>query len=442
MTIRCATGASRIRRKSLLLLLVVALLTAACAGADQGSGDGAADGGTPGETTAETAAGDGVAAVQGVTDDEILIGSFGPVTGPASFIGTASRDGMALAFDEINAAGGINGRELRLVFEGAADAAESVAVGKRLVEEEQVAVLVLGSGSTGAAAVADYVREQGIPSFNIVGATPTIREPFAENVFHGVAPAAADAAKANVQMVLNELEESGVTDRNIAVVSGTFEYAAATHDAILPRLEEAGFTVVEDLTFDLGDEDFSAQINRIKNSDAQAVLNITQPVEGQRFLRQARSLALDLPIFVDQAAVTFELLEAGEAAEGVRGLLIIPYFFGADAQPMTTFEERFAEAYPDVPATRPNYIDIIGYGDGYVLAKVLQDAGDDLSWENIISTWESQEGVVPSDLGGVDVIFPESYGPEDHQGNSRVAIMEVQDGQWVTIDEVDLNELE
>lgn len=412
------------RRISLLAFVAVAILAAACVGEDDTGGDGPA------------------AAPQGVTEDEILIGSFGPVTGPASFIGTAARDGMALAFEEINAAGGINGRQLRLVFEGAADAPESVAVGKRLVEEEQVLVLVLGSGSTGAAAVADYVREQGIPSFNIVGATPVIREPFAENILHGVAPAASDAAKASAQMILTEFEETGITNRNIAVLSGTFEYAAATHDAVVPQLEEAGFTVVEDVTFDLGDEDFSAQINRIKNSDAQAVLNITQPVEGQRFLGQARSLALDLPIFVDQAAVTFELLEAGEAAEGVRGLLIIPYFFGADAEPMAEFEERFAEAYPDVPATRPNYIDVIGYGNGYVLAKVLQEADDDLSWENIVATWEDQQDVVPSDLGGVDVTFPETYGPEDHQGNSRVAIMEVQDGQWVTIDEVNLDELE
>ena len=61
---------------------------------------------------------------------------------------------------------------------------------KKLVEQDRVFVLVLGSGSTGAAAAADYVREGGIPTYNIVGATPKIRNPFARNVFSGVYPEA------------------------------------------------------------------------------------------------------------------------------------------------------------------------------------------------------------------------------------------------------------
>ena len=51
-------------------------------------------------------------AVQGVTDDSILIGAYGPITGPAAFIGLGGRDGMNLAVKEINDAGGINGRKL------------------------------------------------------------------------------------------------------------------------------------------------------------------------------------------------------------------------------------------------------------------------------------------------------------------------------------------
>src|ERR1700691_3173166 len=51
------------------------------------------------------------AAQQGVTEDAITIGAFGPITGPAAYIGLAGRDGAALAIKEINAAGGINGRK-------------------------------------------------------------------------------------------------------------------------------------------------------------------------------------------------------------------------------------------------------------------------------------------------------------------------------------------
>lgn len=374
-------------------------------------------------------------APQGVTEDEIVIGSFGPVSGPASFIGSAARDGMALAFDEINAAGGVNGRELKLNFEGAEGPADSVSTAIQVVEQEGVYALVLGSGSTGAAAVADYVRENGIPTYNIVGATPAIREPFVDNVFHGVAPPASWAAWATARMIAESEDEP----ETVAVLAGTFEYAAVTHDAVIPELEGQGLEVVADLTFDEGDDDFTAQITQIERSEPDAILHITHPLEGQRFIRQTRSLGVETPIFVDQAAVTFELLEADEAVEGVTGLLIIPYFFGSEEEPMEEFETRFEESYPNAPPLRPNYIDVIGYGDGYVLASVIEEAGDDLSWENLIDVWKQQQDVAPSDLGGLDIIFPESFSEDDHQGNDNVGVMQVQDGSWAQINTIEID---
>ncbi|MES2910662.1 MAG: ABC transporter substrate-binding protein, partial [Pseudomonadota bacterium] len=124
-------------------------------------------------------------AQQGVTAQEITIGALGPLTGSTAFIGAPSRDGMQMAVDTINKRGGINGRKLKLVFEHAFSPAESVAAAKKLVEQDKVFALVLASGSTGAAAAADYVRSVGVPTYNLFGSTPVIREPFAANVFHG-----------------------------------------------------------------------------------------------------------------------------------------------------------------------------------------------------------------------------------------------------------------
>ena len=59
----------------------------------------------------------GAIAETGVTNDTVLIGAYGPVTGPAAFIGIGGRDGAELALQEINAAGGVHGRKLRMIFE-------------------------------------------------------------------------------------------------------------------------------------------------------------------------------------------------------------------------------------------------------------------------------------------------------------------------------------
>src|SRR6185312_4249341 len=77
---------------------------------------------------------------QGVSASEILIGAFGPLTGPSAWIGLGARDGLTLALNEINEHGGVNGRKLRMIFEGAQTPAESVAAAKKLVEQDHVFV--------------------------------------------------------------------------------------------------------------------------------------------------------------------------------------------------------------------------------------------------------------------------------------------------------------
>src|SRR6516162_974484 len=102
-------------------------------------------------------------AAPGVTDSEVLIGALGQLTGAFAFIGAPGRDNMQMAVDKLNEAGGINGRKLRLLFEHASTPAESVAAAKKLVENDKVFVLVIATGSTGAAAAADYVRSARSP---------------------------------------------------------------------------------------------------------------------------------------------------------------------------------------------------------------------------------------------------------------------------------------
>ena len=79
---------------------------------------------------------------QGVSDNEILIGALGQLNGPFAFIGVPGRDNMQITIDKLNAAGGINGRKLKLLFEQASTPAESVAAAKKLVEDDKVFVLV------------------------------------------------------------------------------------------------------------------------------------------------------------------------------------------------------------------------------------------------------------------------------------------------------------
>jgi branched-chain amino acid transport system substrate-binding protein len=366
----------------------------------------------------------------GVTAQEILIGAFGPLSGGNSWIGLSARDGLQLAANEINEHGGVNGRKLRMIFEGAQTPAESVAAAKKLVEQDRVFALVLGSGSTGAAAAADYVREAGTPTYNIVGATPKIRDPFARNVFSGVYPDARLIAQYFAAEVMNTKPEP----KTGAIVVGTYEFPQAVYKGLMPHLQKAGLRITTTQSFDLGTKDFTAQLVSVAQNKPDVVVFLGTAAEAGLAIKQAPELGLmGTPWVIDLAGISPAVpAVAGKAAEGVRSIWMFPYYFNDPAQAMQDFEKKWRAAYGAPTSGRPSYIDIDGYGDMYVLAVALKAAGKDLSWPGLISTWEQLKNVKPSDFApyASDVIFPESFSPTDRDGNKQYATIKITNGAW------------
>lgn len=369
-------------------------------------------------------------AQQGVTDSEILIGAFGPLTGPASWVGSGARDGLMVATGEINKNGGINGRRLRLIFEDAVKPAESIAAAKKLVEQEKVYVLILGSGSTGAEAAADYLRSSRVPAFNIVGVTPKIRRPFARNIFHGTTP----EADAFTESYIANITARNPRPNRVAILAGSYAYAQAELSAVQPRLKKAGLEVATIEHFELGDKSFIAQLVSIARTKPDLVIFLGHYTEGALAIKQASETGLhNIPWLVGTASVTraFPKL-AGTAAEGVTSAWLLPYFYTEDEKPILDFNRKWQAMHGAPPQGRPNYVDVLAYGDLYVAALAIKKAGKDLSWDNLIRSWESLTNAKPSDLGtfASDVIFPETFATNDHQGNKKLIPIIIDKGSW------------
>lgn len=364
----------------------------------------------------------------GVTDGEIVIGAFGPLTGPSAWIGLSARDGMTLAVNEINANGGVHGRKLKLIFEGAASPADSIAAAKKLVEQDKVFMLVIGAGSTGAAAAADYLREVGIPTYNIVGATPKIREPFARNIFNGVYPDARLLADYFSREIMSGKPKTA------AVLTGTYEFPQAVFAGLMPRLEKAGLQVKTVQRFDGGTKDYTAQLLAAAREKPEVIVFLGSAAEVGLAIKQAPELGLaGVPWVIDVAGISRSVPQvAGQAAEGVRSIWMFPYFHDEKAKPMADFDRKWREAYGTPAAGRPSYIDINGYGDMYVLAVALRETGKELSRDKLISTWEKLKNVKPSDFGAFasDVIFPESFSEKDRDGNKAYSTVRIEKGVW------------
>ena len=109
----------------------------------------------------------------GLTRDQILIGGYGPITGPAAYIGLGSRDGTELAIKEINDAGGIHGRKLKLLFEDDGfSPSKALASVKKLVEQDKVFMMLGLSGSNPTVGTVEYSREARVPSYAVLASAP------------------------------------------------------------------------------------------------------------------------------------------------------------------------------------------------------------------------------------------------------------------------------
>jgi branched-chain amino acid transport system substrate-binding protein len=123
-------------------------------------------------------------AEQGVAEDKITIGAFGPITGPAAYIGLGGRDGLNLALKEINAAGGINGRKLQVIFEDDAHSpTRALAAVKKLIDQDQVFALFCVAGSNATVGTIDFVKERGRVMYVSFASAPAVTWPFSRNLF-------------------------------------------------------------------------------------------------------------------------------------------------------------------------------------------------------------------------------------------------------------------
>src|SRR5215510_1008726 len=107
---------------------------------------------------------DALANEPGVTADSIRIGTFGALTGPGYLYGKLVMNGVEVVFDEVNAAGGINGRKLQLIREDdRCDPAGAIAAVQKLVHQDQVFALIGGGCSNATLAARDSIDTAKIP---------------------------------------------------------------------------------------------------------------------------------------------------------------------------------------------------------------------------------------------------------------------------------------
>jgi branched-chain amino acid transport system substrate-binding protein len=363
------------------------------------------------------------AQTQGVTADSVTIGAFGPITGPAAYIGLAGRDGMALAVKEINAAGGVNGRKINVVFEDDAHSpTRGLAAAKKLVEQDKVFMLMSVGGSNATAGTIDYVRDSKAVMYVSIASVPQVTWPFARNMFRGGTTETARYGELYAEFLTGYYKT-----KKIAIMSGREEYPRNEGDATVAKLKSwfdvAPLTRVE---FNIGDKDFTPQLVDVQRANPDVIAFFGNPAEAAIAMRQAKELGLKQPFFVGSNMVDPALIVAARgASEGVTGFSLIPYLPGSKNAEMVKWEAAWRKEYPSAPAGRPNNFDLLAYADTDVVADAMKRAGRDLTTESFTRALEATRDYRVGALA-----TPRTFSAKHHIGNLTLVPLMVRGGEW------------
>lgn len=400
----------RFRRSTFIgLSLLLAILVTAC-GAKSGPA-GPTSGNQPAPTTAKSSA-------PGVTDAEIVLGVQTVMSGSLALSGISERDGLQIWADQVNAAGGINGRKVRILFlDDKGLPQEGLNVVRRLINEEKVFALVAGSGSGSQLPVMETIRQSGTPFVASMSTNPTLVKSPDPHVFRVYAND--DTVGGGI---IDYLVESQHVKRP-AIVYNSTDYGLGGLQATEARLKKYGLQYVAKEKYNVGDTNFSAQMLRIKQANPDAVVVYGFAQESGPIVKQGKELGLDVP-YIGGGATSTPLFpeSAGEAGIGFVSAYVVPVLPDDTSKPVVKqYLDALNKQYNGkLPVGRPSLFDYLGYGAGKVVEQGLRAAGKDLNRQSFEDALNKLK-----DYNADGALFAVTFAPQDHEGGSKVAFIQV-----------------
>lgn len=244
---------------------------------------------------------------------DIKIGSVLSITGPASFLGDPEKKTLEMYVAEMNAAGGINGQQIKLfIYDDGGDASKARTFATRLVEEDKVDAVLGGSITGTSLAMVPIYSDASIPFIALAGAAEIVF-PVRKWVFKTPHTEPMSCGK-----IFEDLKKRKIT--NIGMISGTDGWGKAMRTECLKMAPQFGITVVKDEIYGAGDSDMTPQLTNIKNTaGVQAVINCGFGQGPAIVTRNYRQLAIGVPLYQSHGVSSKSYIKlAGDASEGVR----------------------------------------------------------------------------------------------------------------------------
>lgn len=365
-----------------------------------------------------------------------LLGAFFSSTGPVSSLGVPEANTTSMLVDQINAAGGVLGPDGMLhplelkIYDDQSDATVAVEVVKKLIEEDQVPVIVGGTGSPQSIAVIETVTAAEIPFVSVASSSAIVNKPDGtQNTWVFKTPQQ-NLPVAQVQ--LDWMTAHGFT--KVASLGVNNAFGSDSMAALRAVTGDAGIEIVYEGTFEPGNTDFSAQLTSVAGSGAEALVVHATPGEGAPLTVQFRDLGLEIPIIHNHGIGNRAFIDtAGEAAEGVLfpigKLLVAEQLPDTDPQKSTLLQYAadYNAAFGSAPSTFGGHA-----WDGVMMVKAaFETVGpDSAAIRDYLET-----NIV--NFVGISGIFNISAADHTGIGKESLVLVEIEGGNWIFVSPAD-----
>lgn len=392
---------------------LAAMLIQACGGSSTTSTTQTADqkGATPadsnGAATAESPVGakDGAAA----SGDPIPVGEYGSMTGTTAAFGTSTHHGISLAVDEINEAGGVLGRPIKIYLEDDQSKQEEVPiVVAKLINQKKIVALLGEVASSRSLAAAPLAQGAKIPMITPSSTNPAVtkkgdfifRMCYLDD-FQGASMA---------RFAFNSLKmKKGAILRDVRN-----DYSMGLADFFSAEFKRLGGTVAVDERYSEGDNDFRAQLTKIKGQAPEFIFVPGYYADAAKIAKQARDLGITVPLLGGDGWESAKLFEIGGKA--VEGCFYSNHYYPGDAK---TEVRNFVEKYQARFHEQADSLAALGYDGAKLLADAIKRAGstDGQALRDALAATKDWQGVTGT------MAFDENRNPV-----KSIVILEIKDG--------------
>src|ERR1700677_5217662 len=218
--------------------------------------------------------------------EPILAGVSGPMTGPNAQYGAQWKRGFDLALDEINGAGGVNGRPIAYVFEDSqADPRQSVTIAQKIVSDPRI-IMELGDFSSPASMAASPIYQRGkLVQFGFTNSHPDFTK-------GGDYMWSTALSQAEEQPLLARYATKDLGFKRIAVLYLNTDWGRTSKDIFAKAAAENGAQVVAAEGYQPNEKDFRATLVRVNEAKPDSIVLISYYADGAQIVRQARSSGL------------------------------------------------------------------------------------------------------------------------------------------------------